>query len=153
MSPSMFQDHNVISPSEQEDGWKLLFDGKSLQGWRVFGQNGGSKDGWGVRQGRLEKFSTEVDDLQPCGDLMTVDQFVNFELTSEWRLQLGGNSGTKYLVRENRPNSWEKILSEYSLNKLKNDPIPDHEATARVSKIKWNRSAIGFELQLNQQGV
>ena len=86
-------------------------------------------------------------------DLVTVDQFVDFELTLEWQLQLDGNSGIKYLVREDRPNSWEKVLLEYYLNKLKDDPIPDHEARARVSKIKWNRSAIGFELQLNQQGV
>jgi len=131
----------------------LLFDGKSLQGGRVFGKKGGSKDCWGVRKGRLEKFSTEVDDLPPCGDLITMDQFVNFELTLEWQLQLGGNSGIKYLVREDRPNSWEKISLEYYLNTLKDDHIPDHEAKARVSKIKWHHRAIGFELQLNQQGT
>lgn len=151
MSPARCLDHNVISPSERADGWKLLFDGESLQGWRVFGQKGGSRDCWGVRQGQLENFSAEVDDLQPCGDLVTVDQFVDFELTLEWQLQLDGNSGIKYLVSEDRPNSWEKVLLEYYLNKLKDDPIPDHEARARVSKIKWNHSAIGFELQLNQQ--
>ena len=104
-----------------------------------------------MRKGRLENFSTEVDDLPPCGDLITMDQFVDVELTLEWRLQLGGNSGIKYLVREDRPNSWEKISLEYYLNTLKDEHLPDHEAKARVSKIKWHHRAIGFELQLNQQ--
>ena len=85
---------NTLSGKEQKQGWKLLFDGKSLNGWH--GYNG--KDAashWSVVDGALQ--------LTPGGDhvdLVTNDQYENFELSYQWKISEGGNSGLIFGVHE-----------------------------------------------------
>jgi hypothetical protein len=77
---------NTLTADEEAAGWRLLFDGETLDGWRVFGREGMS-DGWAVRDGHL----TRVAD--GARDIITVEEFEDFELQLEWRVPEGGNSG------------------------------------------------------------
>jgi len=83
---------NTLSAQEQKDGWKLLFDGKSLDGWRVFKKQDAA--GWTVRDGAitLEKPGS--------GDLMTKEKYGNFEFSIDWKFESGNNSGIIYRVTE-----------------------------------------------------
>jgi hypothetical protein len=80
------EEPNTLTPAEEAAGWRLLFDGETLDGWRVFGQEGMS-DGWAVVDGRL----TRVAD--GARDIITVDRFRDFELSVDWMVEPGGNSG------------------------------------------------------------
>ncbi len=73
-------------------GWRALFDGATTDGWRGF-RSESVPAGWVVRDGVLAR-------VGPGGDIMTRDQFGNFELELEWRVQEGGNSGIMYRVTE-----------------------------------------------------
>jgi len=85
--------HNVLTEAERAEGWRLLFDGETLDGWRVFGRDGMS-EGWAVVDGNL----TRVAD--GARDIITLDQFQDFELSLEWMVEEGGNSGILYRVSE-----------------------------------------------------
>lgn len=93
---------NELTDSEQATGWRLLFDGKSLAGWRPYGKPGAGPEaitnGWKVADGVLLKVGGEKG-----GDIITDRTFDNFELAWEWRISKGGNNGVKYMVTEARP--------------------------------------------------
>ncbi len=77
--------HNELSTEESEAGWRLLFDGKSLDQWRSY-QKDAVDSGWAIENGCLARVSW-------AGDLITREQFDNFELKLEWRISDSGNSG------------------------------------------------------------
>lgn len=83
---------NTLTPQEKAAGWKLLFDGKSLDGWRGYKAQT-APAGWKAVDGVL----TRVD---KAGDIITVDQYQDFELSLEWRIPKGGNSGVFFHVTE-----------------------------------------------------
>jgi hypothetical protein len=76
---------NTLTAKEKSDGWKLLFDGKTTNGWRVYGKQG-TPTGWKAVDGVLTRVDKE-------GDLMTADEYANFELSIDWKIQEGANSG------------------------------------------------------------
>ena len=91
--PMVYQEvHNRLTSEEQAQGWKLLFDGKTTNGWRGFKQER-APDGWQAVDGALTR-------VAGGGDLITVDQYDSFELQLEWKVPEGGNSGIMYRVSE-----------------------------------------------------
>ena len=64
---------NILTPAEKEAGWKLLFDGKTTEGWRGFQQESFPTNGWVVEEGCLKRNAKG-------GDLVTNETFLNFEL-------------------------------------------------------------------------
>ena len=79
---------NTLTVEEQAAGWKLLFDGKTTAGWRGYKQTA-MPNGWRVEAGTLTKpDATE--------DILTTEQFGDFELALDWRIGTGGNSGIFY---------------------------------------------------------
>lgn len=80
--------HNMLTESETEGGWELLFDGRTLDGWRAY-HGSGLPGGWSVEEGMIVRTGEG-------GDIMTRDVFRDFELSLEWRLDEGGNSGVFY---------------------------------------------------------
>lgn len=78
--------------------WRDLFNGKDLTGWRSYGKPTPPASGWKVQDGMLLK----VGGVRG-GDIITVEQFLDFELSWEWKLNAGGNNGVKYFVTEARP--------------------------------------------------
>ncbi len=96
---------NVLTEKEKKEGWELLFDGKTLNGWRGFGLDK-APEGWIAENGTI-KILPKTDwprqaDGQPIlgTDLITEETFDNFELVWEWKIGTGGNSGIKYNVSE-----------------------------------------------------
>lgn len=99
---------NHVTPAERAEGWRLLFDGSTLRGWRGLGRDTVPTVHWVVADGAIMKVGQDKirartqADGQPLdgGDLMTVDSFGDFELVWQWRVTAGANSGVKYNVSE-----------------------------------------------------
>src|SRR3954454_9655961 len=89
---------NTLSQSEKQQGWKLLFDGKSTNGWRYY-QNKESKS-WEATDGTLHSKGSAQNYGSINADLMTKDQYDNFELSIDYKISPKGNSGILYLVTE-----------------------------------------------------
>jgi hypothetical protein len=83
---------NTLSDTEKEAGWKLLFDGQTTTGWRDYGKPTIS-DGWKVQDGALTRVGAG-------GDIISTDEFKNFELTIDWKIEIGGNSGIFWRASE-----------------------------------------------------
>ncbi|MDI9356914.1 MAG: DUF1080 domain-containing protein [Chitinophagaceae bacterium] len=82
---------NVLTAEEQKKGWKLLFDGNTFAGWHNYGMNG--VVGWKIENG-------EIIALGESNDIVTDQDFENFELALEWKISKGGNSGIFFHVKE-----------------------------------------------------
>ena len=97
---------NELTAAELNAGWQLLFDGRTLVGWRGLGYDTVPTAHWVVENGTIKKIASgdvlRVADGRPAvgGDLMTVDSFADFELSFEWKVTPGANSGVKYNVSE-----------------------------------------------------
>ncbi len=89
--------HNRLLDIEKEQGWELLFDGKTLNGWHLFNAPN-TKSVWKVVDGQL--YCGATDDSLPQGDLVTDKDFENYELMLEWRISGRGNSGVFINVQE-----------------------------------------------------
>jgi cytochrome c len=100
-SPAMEIKHNTLSSKESEEGWELLFDGKTTDGWRNF-QSDRIGAAWKVTDGTLMlDNSNQVDgQLIGGGDLVTEEQYQDYELVLEWKIEQGGNSGIIFNVLE-----------------------------------------------------
>ena len=98
---------NQLTAEEKAAGWKLLFDGKSTEGWRSFKKKEFPAKGWVVEEGCLKHVAKGGG-----GDIVTDAAFGDFELEWEWRVASGANSGLKYLISEERKSA---IGHEYQL--------------------------------------
>ncbi|MEQ9454720.1 MAG: DUF1080 domain-containing protein [Phycisphaeraceae bacterium] len=88
--------HNRLTQAQRTDGWQLLFDGQSLDGWHAYGRDL-PPQGWTIVDGTLTRTG-------PGGDIATDQRFANFELRLEWKVAPGGNSGIFYRASdESRP--------------------------------------------------
>lgn len=88
---------NELTLDERSAGWKLLFDGKTPQGWRSYRKQTFPKNGWVAEDGWLKCVARGRG-----GDIVTVEQFTDFEFSWEWRIPAKANNGVKYLVNEQR---------------------------------------------------
>jgi hypothetical protein len=86
------------SVAESSD-WQVLFDGKTLAGWRSYGKDAPGPE-WIVEDGAIVLAADDSTTSMTGGDLITVDQFENFELQLEWKISAGGNSGVFFGVQE-----------------------------------------------------
>lgn len=92
---------NTLTAAEKGAGWQLLFDGKSLAGWRAYRKPAGEPiAGWEVRDGTLHCLPMAKGD-QP----ITERKFRDFEFVWDWKILPKGNNGVKYFVTEQRPKS------------------------------------------------
>jgi hypothetical protein len=93
-TPTVAQEQmpNTLTAKEKADGWRLLFDGSTTNGWRGYRRET-IPDGWKAVDGALTRIGAG-------GDIVTVDEFDDFELTLQWRVAANGNSGVFYRVAE-----------------------------------------------------
>lgn len=87
--------NNTLTDQEKSDNWILLFDGNTTNGWLNFKQD--TISGWEVQQGNLVGLGKGGD---LGGDIITKQQFEDFELYFEWAIDKEGNSGVLYRVLE-----------------------------------------------------
>jgi len=90
--------------------WKYLFDGQTLNGWRLFQSD--STGGWFVEDSCLVAGGTGSD---LTGDLISIARFSDFELELEWKIAPGGNSGIMYHVQEGEHKTTYETGPEYQL--------------------------------------
>lgn len=122
---------NQLTAAEKRDKWKLLFDGATPRGWRTYNSPEFPSNWWKIQDGCLVAIPGPKDTPNyQRQDLVTVDQFSDFELHWEWKLPPGGNTGLKYLVQEKRHN-----------------PDMQREGPEEENR-QINRNAIGPEFQL-----
>lgn len=144
---------NALTPAEQQAGWTLLFDGKSMNGWRTY-QNKQAHS-WTVSESSLYCKGSTSDKSDMRTDIITVDQFENFDLSIDWKIAPKSNSGIMYLVTEQYPaaylsgpeyqiiddagypaklEDWQKTGANYAMN-----PAPE----AKTKPIgEWNNTRI-----------
>lgn len=144
---------NTLSPAESTAGWKLLFNGTSLTGWRTY-QNKPS-DSWAVRDSTLYCKGSPDDKSDLRADLITDQQYENFELSIDWKISPKGNSGLIYRATEtskaaymsgpeyqfiddigfpSKLEDWQKTGANYAMN-----PAPDAKPNAVG---EWNNTRV-----------
>lgn len=84
----------------QEKGWISLFNGKTTDGWRGYNQQTFPEKGWEVVDGMLHVMGSSRGEAGGGGDILFDKKFRNFELSLEWKVSEGGNSGIFYLAQE-----------------------------------------------------
>lgn len=89
---------NKLSSWEARNGFRLLWDGKTSQGWRGAKLDGFPKKGWQMKDGILSVLATDGGESTGPGDIITKDRFSDFELELDFKITEGANSGVKYFV-------------------------------------------------------
>jgi 3-keto-disaccharide hydrolase len=106
---------NTISAKEKADGWRLLFDGKTTTGWRGFRQQE-MPAGWRAVDGALTRVAKAT-------DIVTSDEFGDFELTIDWNLSPNGNSGIFYRVTEDDDVMWHTAPEFQIIDNAYKEPL------------------------------
>ena len=147
-APSLRAADNELTAAEKKAGWKLLFDGKSLKGWRSYGKPDGPKQGWSVENGVLKCVAGGHG-----GDIVTTGQFTDFDFEWDWSIPAGANNGIKYMVNEKRKSApgQEYQMIDDSIE----DSMPAKRSTASFYDVlppaadkplkpvgEWNHSAV-----------
>ncbi|MDB5230203.1 MAG: hypothetical protein JWN76_1008 [Chitinophagaceae bacterium] len=98
---------NTLTGYEKRDGWKLLFDGKTSNGWVSAGRKVFPAKGWAVKDGTLNVASAGGTNEPSGGDIITTDKYSVFDLSFDFKMSTGANSGLKYFVtvEDNKPGS------------------------------------------------
>ncbi|WP_255580380.1 DUF1080 domain-containing protein [Flavobacterium sp. UMI-01] len=92
---------NQLTIDEAKNGWQLLWDGKTTKGWRGAKLDDFPKKGWKIENGVLSVLSSGGAEANAGGDIVTTNQYGDFELSVDFKLTPGGNSGIKYYVDTN----------------------------------------------------
>jgi len=106
------QTNNTLTNKEKRQGWKLLFDGTTTQGWHNYLKPSAGA-AWSVKDGELQLDPAVKDDR---GDIVSDGEYENFELSIDWNIAGEGNSGIMFLVKEDKQYSNTFITGpEYQL--------------------------------------
>lgn len=89
---------NRLTDDEKKNGWQLLWDGETTNGWRGAQLNEFPENGWIIENGELIVLSSGGAESAAGGDIVTTDQYGNFELKFDFKITEGANSGVKYYV-------------------------------------------------------
>ncbi|WNJ17343.1 DUF1080 domain-containing protein [Pontibacter sp. G13] len=114
---------NELTETEVRNGWRLLWDGETSNGWRGAKRDDFPPNGWTMEDGVLTILATDGEESTGPGDIVTEDQFSNFELVLEFQITEGANSGIKYFVDPSlNKGSGSAIGCEFQILDDKNHP-------------------------------
>ena len=134
---------NTLTDAEKVDGWKLVFDGKTTAGWLALGGKPFPSKGWTVSDGTLHHAKGAGG-----GDIVTAESYEDFELTWDWKIGEGGNSGLKY----NLPNPTVAEGFEYQLlDDVKHADAKIHDGTRTTASV-YDLFAAPADKKLNAAG-
>jgi hypothetical protein len=130
LSPAPFPAHvfvvnnepNTLTAFEKSNGWKLLFDGESSNGWRGAKIMSFPEKGWKIADGNITVLSSKGQESANGGDIVTADLYSAFDFSFEFKLSPGGNSGVKYFVTLSENNVGSALGLEYQVLDDKNHP-------------------------------
>jgi hypothetical protein len=89
---------NGLGVDEAKNGWKMLWDGKTTQGWRGAKLDNFPEIGWEIKDGTLIVLSSGGGESEAGGDIVTIEKYGDFELQVDFMITEGANSGIKYYV-------------------------------------------------------
>jgi hypothetical protein len=98
LAPEVSYLNNALTPAQKNEGWKLLWDGKSSEGWRGARLNAFPEKGWNMENGMLTVEKSGGAESVNGGDIVTIKKYKNFILEVDFKLSEGANSGIKYFV-------------------------------------------------------
>ncbi len=130
---------NQLTIDETKKGWKLLWDGETTNGWRSAKLETFPESGWKIENGELIVLASGGGESTAGGDIVTEDLYSDFELSVDFKVTPGGNSGIKYYVDSNlNKGTGSSIGLEYQI--LDDDLHPDaklgnHEGSRTVSSL------------------
>ncbi len=113
---------NTLSPQEEAQGFRLLFDGETTSGWRGAGKDSFPEQGWHTEDGLLIVEASDGAESAHGGDIVTVDEYDMFDLSLDFKLTEGANSGIKYFITENYGSAASAIGLEFQLLDDKRHP-------------------------------
>mgnify|MGYP000117438461 FL=1 len=133
--------NNTLTPQEIADGWELLFDGKTMKGWKDY--NGDTlTEPWHVVDGVIQAHG---DGSDLSGYIVTDRQFDNFILDWDWKLSHGGNSGILYHVVEDPYFKVPYVTGpEYQL--IDNDGWEKENAPEKLES--WQRLGVDYAMHI-----
>lgn len=91
---------NTLTKQEKDQGWRLLWDGKTTKGWRGAYRESFPEQGWRIENGELKVLASGGGESMGGGDVVTQKEYGAFELQLQFKLTAGANSGIKYFVTE-----------------------------------------------------
>lgn len=109
--------NNQLTEKEKKEGWKLLFNGKDLDGWTSVGKDTPPAQGWAIENGIL---SVKKEGNKRGGDIITRDEYSDFDLMVDFRITEGANSGIKYFFTQYEKGGWLGL--EYQILDDENHP-------------------------------
>ncbi|MBC7920561.1 MAG: DUF1080 domain-containing protein [Ferruginibacter sp.] len=148
---------NTLTEAETREGWRLLFDGKSTAAFRGYNQPAFPTQGWKAQDGLLVVEAAPGGPKDRLGgDIVTKEQFDNFEFKLDFKLSPGANSGILYLVKETKDPSWhsapefqlidnEVWAKQLDMNKRRTGDAYDMQASVRDAMKpigEWNEAMI-----------
>ena len=161
---------NKLTPAEIKKGWKLLFDGSTLTGWKTYNRSDMATS-WGVKDGAIFLDAKKGRSDVAKGDLVTLEDYDDFEFSVEWKISDCGNSGIMYRIVED-PKYKQPYLTGPEMQVLDNKCHPDakiitHRSgdfydvmASKTENVKpageWNSVRIimkGYKLEQWQNGV
>jgi hypothetical protein len=111
--PAENQPDNALTAKEQKEGWILLWDGKTLNGWVSSKDGVAPQQGWTIRNNEL---IVDLGENKGGGDLVTEKEFKNFILEVDFKLTPGANSGIKYFIQPNKEGKgYKNVGCEYQV--------------------------------------
>jgi hypothetical protein len=106
---------NALSQGEVRAGWKLLYDGHSPNGWRGATLNTFPSRGWLYADGTMHDLASEGKEVSGGGDIVTDSLYSAFDISFEFKLTPGANSGVKYFVTLEEKTKGSAIGLEYQV--------------------------------------
>lgn len=106
---------NYLTEYEKQHGWKLLFDGKTNTGWHSAVAKTFPAKGWGIKNGIISVQPSQGKEAANGGDIVTNEQYSAFDLSFEFKLSPGANSGVKYFVTLKEKTEGSAIGLEYQV--------------------------------------
>lgn len=117
---------NELSRQEKKDGWQLLFDGTTTNGWHTYGYNAVGK-GWVVTDSALHLDVATIQDWpkNESKDIVTNDEYANFDFKADWKISSGGNSGIIFFVNEDKAKHRNTYETGLEMQVIDNERHPD----------------------------
>lgn len=130
---------NKLTIDEKNNGWKMLWDGETTNGWRGAKLEKFPEKGWEILNGELSVLSSGGGESEGGGDIVTMELYGDFELKVDFKLTPGANSGIKYYVDTNlNKGEGSAIGLEYQIlddNLHPDAKLGNHEGSRTVSSL------------------
>ena len=136
---------NQLTEEQKAEGWKLLFNGKNMDGWKTY--QGKENNSWEVVDGTLHCKADSLADKR--ADLITTDQYANFDLVFDWKIAPHDNSGVIYRATEQFDESY---LSGPEYQVIDDKGYPDDLTPKQTTASNYDMHAAPDDKKINPPG-